>query len=77
MHRAGHICRTHKALHICRMNTERTPGKIFDRKTYGSQPAGKPKDRSTDKRQRDVRKLLGTGGWKREALDRTTADAKT
>jgi Flp pilus assembly protein TadB len=38
------------------MYAERTPGKIFDRKTYSSRPAGRPKERSTDKGQRDVRK---------------------
>jgi hypothetical protein len=77
MHRAGHICRTHRAGHICRMHTVGTPGKIFDRKGYGSRPAGIPKDRSTDKGQRDVRKLLRTVGWKKEALDRTAVEAKT
>jgi len=76
MHRAGHTCRMHGAGHICRIHTEGTPGKIFEKKTYDSRPAGKPKDRSTDKGQRDVRKQLGTAGRKREALDGTTAETR-
>jgi hypothetical protein len=49
----------HTAAHTCRMHTEGMPGKIFDGKIYGIRPAGNPKDMSTDKGQRDVRKLLG------------------
>jgi alkylation response protein AidB-like acyl-CoA dehydrogenase len=47
------------------MHTEETPRKIFDGKIYGSRPAGNTRERSTDKWQREVRKLLGNARWKR------------
>jgi hypothetical protein len=44
---------------------------------YGYQQAGKLKDRWIDAVTRDVRKLLGTAGCKRLALNQKTLGRKT
>jgi hypothetical protein len=56
--------------HIIRMEDERIPKMVLNRRFHNTRTVGRPRARWADAVQRDSLQILGTRGWRRKAENR-------
>jgi hypothetical protein len=56
--------------HIIRMEDQRVPKMVLNRRFHNTRPVGRPRARWVDAVERDSLQVLGTWGWRRRAESR-------